>query len=465
MWPLQATQANRLYQINLKSASGSCKARTKAFSFYGDILSNLVLPASLKKYQDDIQAGIAVRRWRRAELDFSARVEFQPSSNRGKSSSLQEVLNSTIQSLGAQADQLDQSNLPVVDRTDQAGHQDGVPDDQVSVGVQRDGVPVGQAGWLDPSMRVDPAEFRCAPEFGKPIKFWPLMAINANRRGMGGACRAYILAKSLDLTGLGSIVYSDLADLATQLKIQPKTWHRWVKRAYRLGLFVDRSRMVLAGYKVAAEIFGCDSVGVRPASISIGHLVSDGWIAYIWSAYEQTFNQRPISRDKLNRLTGIPERTQRRWDRRAGVERRPNYNVSKHTADELPGVMEFTEHKGAFVFTDKSGKNPRTAWRLPDIRTATAADSLKRGRSRKINKAIAHDETLSGLSLLGRASSYDDPHAEYSGRIFHDTTAQIKNTEKKLQEGNNHRPNEIYKLQKIGDRSNLWGDHPQGEKE
>ena len=157
----------------------------------------------------------------------------------------------------------------------------------------------------------------------------------------------------------------------------------------------------------------------------------------------------------------MPVRTQQSYDNQAGVERRSHYAISERGADEITGVAEF-DHKGAFKFYDKKHPHGVLAYRLPDSRTTNAAESLQRGRSRKISKALKrlNFQRLNGLSIMGQASSFDAGNGQ-AFRIFHRTRPQLRATERKLAHMD-QQPKELYLHKAAGKRSDFWHVIPLG---
>jgi hypothetical protein len=289
------------------------------------------------------------------------------------------------------------------------------------------------------------------------------MGVAAAKHGEGGAWQAWTLAKSLDKPGQGAIPLADLQVLAMEIGIFPKTWRRWLAAARRLTLIHDRGStpgwIVLASHHVAAVLLGCDYIGTRPASIRAGYLVGKGWRDYVWAAYEATHGGRLISRSKMEQLTGVPISTQRYHDNKAGVDRRPHYAISDRPADELEGLSEFGSHKGVFKFYDKKRRRCTIAWRLPDSRTTSAAESLQRGRSKKISKAIKRliFQRENGSFILERALSFDADNV-HAWRIFHKTGVQLRATERKIARMDLQPGGDLYLHWRTGKRCDLW--HP-----
>jgi hypothetical protein len=312
-------------------------------------------------------------------------------------------------------------------------------------------------------LQLDPGNLKALQH----VKFWPLMGVAAAKHGEGGAWQAWTLAKSLDKSGTGAIPMADLQALVSDLGINPRTWQRWMAAACRLTLIHVRSNspelISLASHAAAAVLLGCDDIGTRPASIRAGDLTGKGWRSYVWAAYEVTHGGRPISRAKQEQLTGVPTRTQRAHDNQAGVDRRPHYAISDQPTDELTIVSELGNHKGAFKFYDKKHPHGVLAWRLPDSRTTTAAESLQRGRSKKISKAIArlNFQRLNDSSILGRVQRFDPGNVQ-ALRIFHMTGQQLRAAERKIARMDLQPAAELYLHRSYGKHADLWHVVPQG---
>jgi hypothetical protein len=293
------------------------------------------------------------------------------------------------------------------------------------------------------------------------VKIWPLVGISAWRHSNGGAWKVWILAKHLDRTGRGAVPLADLQALAADLGIHPKTWRRWLADARRLTLFRDLARpgwILLASHSMAAVVLGCDNVGNRAVEISSRYLFSTGWRSYVWAAYESTHGGRPISRKRQEALAGVPIGTQRRYDKDAGVERHHNYAVSIQSPDELAGIEEFGDRAGPFEFYDRRQHKVVIGWHLPDSRTTTTAETARRGRSRKINKAIGR---YNGLFFMEQARSCFAGETP-AGKIFHRTRAQAKATERKLARSDHQGLVEIYLWSPEGKKAEIWRPLPQG---
>jgi len=294
-------------------------------------------------------------------------------------------------------------------------------------------------------------------EFPISLTFFPRIGIAAMRGNFGGAWRLWLITKNLDNEGRGAIPSSALLTYADYLRLNSRTLHRWHNVAGDLGLIHNVTRksgerwVVITSHEKAAFALGCMHVDRRQAIIPAKALVSTGWRAIVWAGFIATLPGRPISRNKLREITGVPKSTQRNYEKNAGVRRIPNYILSDMTDDFLPGIREF-ERPHAFKYWDNEQKNWVVAWRGPDHRDASnVAECGVRGRSRKVNKKI---KILQGLSPVGRAPFADNNYL----RLFNKKDSETKSSLRKL--ANDDIPpwevQEIYEHKHDGSNAQFW---------
>lgn len=166
---------------------------------------------------------------------------------------------------------------------------------------------------------------------------------------------------------------------------------------------------------------GCFHVGSRKAEIPAVDLIGDGWRAAVWAGYIAT-TKGPMSRSKMRKVTGVPERTQQEYEKEAGIIQTVNYAHDETRGSEhLTGVREF-ERPHAFDYYDKETKQRIICWRTPDTREAPKGYSCAaKGRTRKVNKAIN-----AGLSYPGQAS------VKTVFRLFHETHKGVVKTLRRI---------------------------------
>ena len=292
-------------------------------------------------------------------------------------------------------------------------------------------------------------EYKCS-EYPEKVTYYLSMGLRAARRysGSGGAWRLYVLAKALDGHGRearGQIEAEQLRTFALDLGVNPRTYRRWYKRAISFGLLdpVQNKRgawrLILPSAGKAAHYIGADDIG-RKIEIEAGDLIGKGWKARINSGMAAQGLQ--ISRERQQKKYNVPASTQRYRDNQAGVTRTANYAIldKKYTANCLPGLQEFSHHKGLFV-----ANNGRIYTRKPDTRTTdiTTDAGKSRGRKAKAELRNLQDQEHNGAFKMQRANG-DDPGVDFSEfvRLFCRTSAQRKASERKIK--NNLSVSEIY---------------------
>lgn len=210
--------------------------------------------------------------------------------------------------------------------------------------------------------------------FPECVKFNPLVGLKSFRMSeAGGAWRLFVLAKNLVTTGNDYIEREALREYAASLGILEKTFKRWVTAARNFDLVRDVQRkggewmLILTSNDKAASIMGSESKG-KAVTMSARLFVGKQWRAYVFAGFEATFNGRLISRKKQAELSGIPESTQRKFDKEAGVKRQKNYAVSNIHANGYSAVLEFGNRASLYKYWDKTTHQLKLGWRLPDSR-------------------------------------------------------------------------------------------------
>ena len=266
------------------------------------------------------------------------------------------------------------------------------------------------------------------------IRIFPSMGISAIKSGDVGAWKVWLAARHLS-KGNDGVEIEKVKSLCTKY-VTYRTFPRWIKRANEIGLLktvTNGTRVVITGEKKAALIFGC-VVEPNRVEIKIKHILGKNWRAYLWAAQNACITSGPISRVKLQQITGKDKRRQRIWDNKAGVKRIKNIAKTSYSGDMVDGIKEFTKEPYFRLFDKKSGKWI-AARRLPDTRTCKEVKVVGGGRSKNINVASAH------LAII---------NCNYSGRglncvrIFCDNDRQIKKTLRHIRKSDNYTVKEVY---------------------
>lgn len=215
--------------------------------------------------------------------------------------------------------------------------------------------------------------------YPETVKFNPLVGLKSFRiPEAGGAWRLFVLAKNLTTNGGDNVRRDDVREYAASLGVNEKTFRRWMTAARNFDLVRDVQRksgewmLILTSNDKAASIMGSDRKGA-PVTMSARLLVGKHWRAYVFAGFEATFNGRLISRKKQAELSGIPEVSQRIYDKKAGVKQQKNYAVSNIHANGYSAVLEFGSRAGLYKYWDKTTHQLKLGWRLPDSRSFDGA--------------------------------------------------------------------------------------------
>lgn len=210
------------------------------------------------------------------------------------------------------------------------------------------------------------------------------------------AGRVWYLLRHVDRDGRGWLPVADVRQALDQVC----TWRNLRKVLARgEGVFWQRDsqdRLFLLGPARAALALGVERLRGRPVLLS--ESVVRGDLAELRANLFATYHagrvgeDKPITRAKLERLTGIPGRTQRHYDRLAATRRRRNISIGgkRHTAYQQDVAWE--HGRGSFAFVDHHGRQGRRgsvymAWQLPNSYTSSLAATTK-GRQRKHNRSL-----------------------------------------------------------------------------
>jgi len=264
------------------------------------------------------------------------------------------------------------------------------------------------------------------------VKILPDVIFSATKHNKPlGAFRVYFLAKSWDVGGSGFIPMKSFRSYLKGLGIPRADYYRWIEQAHELGLFRRSGEAVrLVSWQRACLLAG-HSKSRGFVSIETEQFIAKGWLSICWAAFVSSF-KGPVSRAAFERLSGVPERTQREYERKAQVLNFANYAHFDKVADNPEQAIA---HHGEPGYYTKAGENRR---RLPNSRAvADGIQSARKGRIKKINRLL--DE----LFLSDAASNYSQ-----IVRLYSDNSKQTQRL-KKLDRKNNdakHRPGYIYEL-------------------
>lgn len=225
----------------------------------------------------------------------------------------------------------------------------------------------------------------------KPLKIYPNLGLAAIKLKVSGAYRLWILARALD-DGTGNVSKEMLFRVFKSLGKSLKTFKRWCNQAVETGLLREGGKhWYYASLENASR--NLESSPKRAVLIPFDRFFNIGWKAFVWGAWVEANvpNTKPRTRKTLEVMSGVPQSTQRAYERVCGVSKRQNFAVW----DKAPGIAqdwvdnfkEHGEHPGAFVFHGKKGAKKRVAWPLGNT-YQTPFERCKRGQVRKVRTVL-----------------------------------------------------------------------------
>ena len=261
------------------------------------------------------------------------------------------------------------------------------------------------------------------------MKVYPsiLVQAEANEQPLGGY-RVWFLAKQWHKAS-GYIPGKKFKEYLKELGIAKSSYHRWIKEAYDLGLFIRADKLIkLASWNKAGKLAGCKKLD-NPVTIELDKFIGAGWASFVWAGFLKN-HEGIIARATLQELSGgVPERTQRYRERKAGVKNQANYASFGKVKDYPEQAISLYGEQGHY---QQAGEIRR---RLPNSRTVPeCVQQAKKGRIKKVNKALAE------LFLCDATSSNCRVYRLYSDS--YKQTKRIKQQDRKQDDRN--KPAMIY---------------------
>jgi hypothetical protein len=255
---------------------------------------------------------------------------------------------------------------------------------------------------------------QCASEVSPTITVYPDLALAILRQGRSAAGRVWLLLRHLDREGRGWLPLEEIrrqlaganspsATRSSPLRICGRRQLRNLLQQGR-GHFwdLDPDRLWLKSAAKVALALGVRRLSGRPVALPIKVLLGGiGQVrAHLYATFHSGRDQdNPISRRTLEKITHVPARTQRAYDRVAGVINRANIALGQFYASSTKIV--FSNHyqerawrhgRAVFTFVDHRGQQGPAgrrylAWRLPNSYQGPHQQRPK-GRQKKINRQI-----------------------------------------------------------------------------
>jgi len=255
---------------------------------------------------------------------------------------------------------------------------------------------------------------RSSPLKEDTVKVYPSLALAMLQAELAAPGRVYWLLKYLDAQGRG---WLDVDEVRLQLTYKKSPlrvcgWRR-LRQIFSAGedLFWNRDgvgRLWIKGPARVALALGCERLKGKPISLPITALL--GGIKRIRAnLYSCFFSGRkennPIARETLRELTGVPERTQRKYEQVADVASKRNIAIGERYSKEAIEERAWRQGQAAFLYLDTHGKQGApgreyVAWHMPNSYVGPHSQCCK-GRQKKINRQL-RALVMKGMRANGR---------------------------------------------------------------
>ena len=252
------------------------------------------------------------------------------------------------------------------------------------------------------------------------------------KNGCEAAGRVYLLLRYIDHQGRGWLPIQEVRERLTKKQSPLKicSWRR-LRQILNQGEGVfwyrnDKKRLWIRGVHKIAYALSVEHLQGLPIDFPVAALL--GQVSMVRAHFYASFHSgrkddKPISRETLEELTGVPERTQRDYDKLAAVKRERNIATGgKYTKVNVEQAA-WEKGRGVFKFHDVQGKQGRKgteyiAWHLPNSYSGPHAR-----RSRRSQKCV--NRKLADLLTKGTAGNGEEAidkifwhNAKEAGRAY-----------------------------------------------
>ncbi len=229
----------------------------------------------------------------------------------------------------------------------------------------------------------------------------PTMLLAMLKKNLEAPGRVYFLLRSIDTQGRGWLEVEHTRRLLTS---KDSSWRicGWRRLRQLLnqgeGIFWQRDhkgRLWLKGMHKIACTLDCGRLSGFPILLPIATLL--GGIQAVRGAFYAAFHSgrasNPISRQTLQELSGVPERSQRAYDHVAKVERQENLAIGERYSQEQGQERAWKQGRAVFRFIDVRGLQGRPraeylAWHLPNSYTGPY-ERRSRANRKRVNRKLA----------------------------------------------------------------------------
>jgi len=252
------------------------------------------------------------------------------------------------------------------------------------------------------------------------VRLYPDLGTAMLREGAAAAGRLWLLCRLLDRAGQGALRIDLLNEQLTG-KASPHflCGRRRLRTLLQQGEGIfwtrNRARVWLYGTARAAAALGVRRLHGRPVAIPAARLLADARTsrAFLYAAFHAGRERedgppRPIARETIATLTGVPPARQREYEQIAGVRPQRNIAVGPRRNPEALETACWEQGGGVFILSDEKGKQgppgrAYIAWQLPNSYETTLQSGPK-GQQKRLNKQLA-DLSMQGMTGNGERTT------------------------------------------------------------
>jgi hypothetical protein len=158
-----------------------------------------------------------------------------------------------------------------------------------------------------------------------------------------------------------------------------------------------------------AEQLAVDRLKHQPVGVPVAVLTKKIGVvrAHLYASFHSGRSEAPISRDKLEELSNVRPRIQRRYEKIAKVKKQRNFAVGQQVDGQNLEEKAWQHGHATFQLKDFQGKRGRKgktylAWQLPNSYSGPHAQ-LAKGQQKRINQELT-DLFMQGMTGNGQDS-------------------------------------------------------------
>lgn len=236
----------------------------------------------------------------------------------------------------------------------------------------------------------------------KKIKHYPSLGIQAIRQKQVPHYQVWLSCRRLDVDGKGWLQLNAMRHQLTKQDSENRLfgWRRLRQILHQgNGRFWQwdqhNGRLWLYSAIKIGQALGCTKLCGTPVYIRL-HALTNGigtFKAHLYSAWHSgRASNKPISRQTLQKITAVPERTQRHYEKQTKTKVKANLAIGATYSPE--SIEQHTWQRGGavFKFVDKNGRfghkqTTYLAWQLPNSYIGPHEQAAY-GRQKRINHQL-----------------------------------------------------------------------------